>query len=242
MSFGTVRNRLRAAALRERRPLVRVPLTQRHRRACLNWARAHLAWTRQQWSRVVFTDESRFDLQAADGRLRLWRRKGERFNVPNIVERDRFRGRSVMAWGGISRSGATQLVTVNGNLTAIGYRDNIIGSVILPYLRQGNADVLQYEKARPHGARVTRDFLRQNNVQVLNWPARSPDLSPIEHLWDCLSGKVRRRNDDNKLRELERALHQEWLNIPLQVIRRLINSMRRRCLAVINKTGGHTRY
>lgn len=242
VSFGTVRNRLRAAALRGRRPLVGVALTQRHRRARLNWARAHLAWTRQQWSRVVFTDESRFNLQAADGRLRVWRRKGERFDAPNIAERDRFGGGSVMVWGGISRSGATQLVTVNGNLTAVGYRDNIIGPVILPYLHQGNADVLQHDNARPHTARVTQDFLRQNNVQVLDWPARSPDLSPIEHLWDCLGRKVRRRNDVNNLRDLERALHQEWLNIPLQVIRRLINSMRRRCLAVINRVGGHTRY
>lgn len=147
-----------------------------------------------------------------------------------------------MVCGGISRSGATQLVTVIGNLTAIGYRDNIIWPVILPFLRQGNADVLQHDNARPNTARVTQDFLRRNNVQVHNWPARSSDLSPIEHLWDCLGRKVRRRYDVNNLRDLERALHQEWLNIPLQVIKRLINSMRRRCLAVINKAGGHTRY
>ena len=147
-----------------------------------------------------------------------------------------------MVWGGISHSGATQLVTVNGNLNAVGYRDDILGPVVLPYLRQGNADVLQQDNARPHTARVTRDFLRQNNVRLLDWPSRSPDLSPIEHLWDHLGRKVRQRNDVNNLRDLEQALHQEWLNIPVRVIRCLINSMRRRCLAVINKAGGHTRY
>ena len=87
VSFGTVRNRLRAAALRGRRPLVVVPLTQHHRRARLNWAQAHLAWIRQQWFRVVFTDESGFNLQVADGRLRVWRRKGEHFDAPNIVKK-----------------------------------------------------------------------------------------------------------------------------------------------------------
>ena len=84
------------------------------------------------------------------------------------------------------------------------------------------------------------DFMRQNNIPTLDWQAKSPDLSPIEHLWDYLGRKVRQRNDVNNVRDLERVLHQEWLNIPIQVIRRLIHSMRRRCLAVIRRAGGHT--
>ena len=71
-----------------------------------------LAWTRQQWIKLKFL--------AADGRLRVWKRKGGgggggagRFDVPNIVERDRFVGEYVMIWGGISRSGSAQLVTAS---------------------------------------------------------------------------------------------------------------------------------
>ena len=117
--FGTIRNCLRAAALRSRCPLVRVLLTQYHCPACSNWARTHLVWTRQQWARVVFNDESRFNLRAAAGRLRVLRQKAECFHISYIVEPDWFGGESVMVWGGISCLGAALLVTVSSSLTAI---------------------------------------------------------------------------------------------------------------------------
>ena len=137
VSFGTVRNCLRAAALRSRRPVLGVPLTQRHHRARLNSPRTHLVWTMQQGARVVFTDESRFDLQTADGRLGVWRRKGERFPIPNIVEvRLVFRRkRDGMGWYIILRGCKDDN---SGSLIAVVYRDSILEPVILTYLRQGN--------------------------------------------------------------------------------------------------------
>ena len=106
----------------------------------------------------------------------------------------------------------------------------------------GHATLFQQDNARPHTARYTQDVLHRNNIAVLDWPARSPDLSPIEHLWDYLGRKVRARNDVNDVRDMDRALHDEWNRIPLRVIRTLINSMRRRCIAVRAVNGGHTRY
>lgn len=238
----TVRNRLRAARLRARRPYVGVPLTIRHRQARLNWATAHRRWTRRQWNEVVFTDESRFNLMFADGRVRVWRRTGERMDPANVIQHDRFGGGSVMVWAGISNRAKTDMVTVNGNLNAVRYCNEIIRPVILPFLRQGHASVFQQDNARPHVARHTLNFLQANNVNVLDWPARSPDISPIEHLWDHLGRKVRERNDVNNARDLARALHEEWTRIPIAVVRRLISSMRRRCGAVVDANGGHTRY
>ena len=52
-----------------------------------------------------------------------------------------------------------------------------------------------------HGARHTMDFLQANNVIVLDWPARSPDMSPIEHLRDHLGRRVKERNDVNNVRD-----------------------------------------
>ena len=75
----------------------------------------------------------------------------------------------------------------------------------------------------------------------MQWPARSPGLSPIEHLWDHLGHQVRDRHDFNNIRDLERVLQAELVRIPLQVIRKLICSMRRRCLAVLAANDGHTR-
>ena len=79
-----------------------------------------------------------------------------------------------------------------------------------------------------------------HNVNVLQWPARSPDLSPIEHLWDHLGRKMRERHDVNNISDLECALQAEW--VPLQVIRKLTCSMTCCCPAVLAVNGGHTRY
>jgi len=86
---------------------------------------------------------------------------------------------------------------------------------------------------------VSRTFLEQLNVHVLDWP----DLSPIERVWDVLGRRVRRRrNQPTYLQDVAQALTDEWDNIPANVIRRFIRSMRRRCNAVIQANGGHTRY
>ena len=101
----------------------------------------------------------------------------------------------------------------------------------------------QHNNARPHVVRHTRTFYTSiTSTDMLQWPARSPDLSPIEQLWDQLGRQVRERHDVNNICDLERALQAEWVRIPLQVIRKLIRSMRRRGLAVLAANGGHTRY
>ena len=83
-----------------------------------------------------------------------------------------------------------------------------------------------HENARPHVVRICRQFLNRNNVNVLPWPAVSPDMNPIEHIRDYLDRKVRARGNVHNLRDLENALIQEWNNIPKVVIRRYVMSMR----------------
>ena len=149
-----------------------------------------------------------------------------------------------MIWAGICHDGRTQLKIVQGTLNAVKYRDDILDPIVLPFLQQRNFDhVFQHDNARCHVARVCQDFLNQNHIRVLPWPALSPDLSPIEHLWDELGRRVRhRQNPPETLQELRDALVHEWNNIPQAFIQRLIGSMRRRCEAVVAARGGHTRY
>ena len=80
----------------------------------------------RQWRRVLFTDESRFTLCRADGRRRVYPRRGERFADACVVERDRFWGDSVLVWGGIAHGIKSQLIIVAGNMTAARYRDEIL--------------------------------------------------------------------------------------------------------------------
>ncbi|KAK3108567.1 hypothetical protein FSP39_010793 [Pinctada imbricata] len=126
ISDQTVRNRLREAGIRARRPVRAVVLTQRHRQNRLQWCQAHNIWPQQHWRNVWFSDESRFLLHRADGRSRVYRRRNESF-APNCVQQvDRFGGGSVMMWAAISYTGRTALVHVQGRLTAQSYRDQIL--------------------------------------------------------------------------------------------------------------------
>jgi transposase len=86
------------------------------------------------------------------------------------------------------------------------------------------------------------DFLQDRKVSVLPRPAKSPDLNPIEHIWDLLDRRERARAIPHRnVRELAGALVEEWGNISQQELANLVQSMRR-CTAVLNAAGGHTRY
>ena len=99
-----------------------------------------------------------------------------------------------------------------------------------------------HDNARSRVARICRQFLNRNNVNVLPWPAVSQDMNPIEHIWDYLGRKVRARGNVHDLRDLENALIQEWNNIPNVVVRRYVRSMQGRLAACINSRASHTRY
>ena len=235
----TVRNRLRA-----RRPNVGLPLNRACRARRMAWvtSQAPRCFPMRQWRHVFFTDESRFTLFRADGRRRLYRRRGERFADACVFERGRYGGGSVMVWGGISHGMKSPLIVVPGNLTAVRYRVEILRPVAVPLVQQHQM-TFQHDNACPHVARVCQDFLANNNIVPLDWPPYSPDLSPTEHLWDELDRRVRRRrNTPNILGQLHTALLEEWENIPIRKINALVNSMQRRTRAVINARGGHIRY
>lgn len=99
---------------------------------------------------------------------------------------------------------------------------------------------LQHDNATSHAARSVRYFLQDRNVSVLPWPAKSPDLNPIEHVWDLLDQRVRARAiPPRNVQELSGSLVEEWGNISHQDLANLVQSMRRRCTAVLNAAGGH---
>ena len=238
----TVRNRLREFDLRPRRPYMGPNLMPRRRQRRMQWLHAHAPnWFRlADWRRVMFSDESRFSLQRSDRGQRVYRCLGERYSDACVREGDRFGGGgSVMVWGGISQM---PLVVIQGNLTDVHYRDQVLMPYVLPLVNAHNL-MFQHDNARPHVARVCRDFLNQNNVQVLDWPPYSPDLNPIKHLWDALDRRVRKRvNVLNNVAQLQLALIQEWNNIPQRTIDNLVGSMVRRVRAATAARGGHTCY
>ena len=113
-----------------------------------------------------------------------------------------------MVWGGIMGRKKTNFIVVQGNLNAQGYINQILQAEAVPFLQRHGPAILTHDNARPHVARICRQFLNRYNVNVLPWPAVSPDMNPIEHIWDYLGRKVRARGNVYNLWDLENALIQ----------------------------------
>ncbi len=130
--------------------------------------------------------------------------------------------------------GRRMLWTTN---TGAFYRDEILRPIVVPFIHDHHL-MLQHDNAQPHVTGICTQFLEAENITILAWPAYSPDKSPIEHVWDALDRRLRQRI----------PVPANIQHLPLKrsdqhpTINNLINSMRRRCVALRETNGGHTRY
>ncbi|GFT25080.1 transposable element Tcb2 transposase [Trichonephila clavipes] len=218
---------------------------QQHRTACLQWCREHHNWTEQDWACVLFSDESRFSLSSDCRRQLIWRESGTAYRPENIQEKDRYPTCSIMVWAGVMINGCTRLhVVANGTMTGQRYIDE----VLLPHVRLfcgavGDKFVFMDDNATCYRTLAVQDCLDSEGIKRLVWPARSPDLNPIENVWDALGRQVAGRNypPTNK-NTLIRALTEEWDKLPQQLLDNVVQSMVRRVECCITLHGGHIPY
>ncbi|GFX74537.1 DDE_3 domain-containing protein [Trichonephila clavipes] len=161
---------------------------------------------------------------------RVWRRTGQRSDPAFIVERHTAISQGVTVWGAISWDTRSSLVVLQGTLTARRYVDDILTPIVLPMLSSRPGAIYQQDNARPHTARLSQQCLQ--GYDVLPWPARSPDLSPIEHVCDALGRQLKPSRDTGEL----------TAQMQRDVISDLIKSMPRRISACIAARGGFTTY
>ncbi|GFY27454.1 transposable element Tcb2 transposase [Trichonephila clavipes] len=217
----------------------------KHHFARLQWCREHHNWTEQDWACVLFSGESRFSLSSDCRRPLIWRESGTAYRPENIQQKDRYPTCSIMVWAGIMINGHTRLhVVANGTMTGQRYIDE----VLLPRVRLfrvsvGDKFVFMDDNAKCHRTLAVQDCLDSEGIQRLVWPARSPDLNPIENVWDALGRKVAGRNypPTNK-NTLIRALTEEWDKLPQQLLDNVVQSMVRRVECCITLHGGHIPY
>ncbi|GFU64396.1 transposable element Tcb1 transposase [Trichonephila clavipes] len=239
---SSIRRRLLQRGLRARIPLYRIPLTQNHRRLRLQWANVHRSW-RADWQQVVFSDESRFNLWHHDDRIRVRCYAGERHIPECIIERHSGRTPGVMVWGAIAYHGRSQLLQIVGNLNSTRYINEVLQSQAIPFLQGLPGAVFQQDNARPHVAKTVKSYLDSQQVQLLPWPAYSPDMSPIEHVWDIVGRRLAR--DLRPVASTDKLwlrIQTIWNTLPEADIQSLFNSTPRRVAALIVTRGGHTKY
>lgn len=131
---------------------------------------------------------------------------------------------------------------IDGIMGRFMYRD-ILRDNLKPFLFESVpvTAIFMHDYDPKHKSTLVKDYLAAEKINVMEWPAKSPDLNPIENLWELVDRQIRKNTHKNKA-ELRQAIEDAWRAVPSSVLVSLMESMPRRCSAVIKAKGQHTKY
>jgi hypothetical protein len=205
-------------------------MTKRTKENRVMWARNHCDFN---WEKVVFTDESTFEFYRT--KIREWAKERPNKGVPK-------NGPKIMIWGGISARGKTPLKIIIGTVDRFKYQD-ILSECLFDTIEALYPDgwVLQQDGAPPHTACDTRRYLAMNKITVLQWPPYSPDLNPIENVWELMKRRVEMMSK-RTLAEWKAAIYEVWEGLSHEYLNKLMRSMTSRLSACIAAEGAKIKY
>jgi transposase len=167
-------------------------LSIRNIKARLDFARRHKHWTIADWKRVIWSDETKINRFCSDGRAWYWderawywKRDGESEQCRHVKETVKHGGGSIMIWGCMTAEGPGNMCKINGNMDQDLYRSILeeeLEGTIDWYNMDVNQVIFQQDNDSKHKAKSVQAWLNAQPFEVLEWPAQSPDLNPIEHL------------------------------------------------------------
>ncbi|GFS88903.1 transposable element Tcb1 transposase [Trichonephila clavipes] len=161
----TIRRRLQQSGLSAKCPLLGLILTQNHIRLHRKWCDARRMWV-AECNEVVFTNESRICLLHHDGRIRVWRHRGERMLNSCVMHRHTSPANGIMVWGGNGYYSRTLLVRISGTLKSQRYISEVLDPVVLPYLQGLATAIFQQDNAWPHVTRIVQRFFVNHQFEL----------------------------------------------------------------------------
>lgn len=192
---------------------------------------------------MLWSDESKFNLFGSDGQVLVRRRAGEAMNPACVVPTVKHGGGNIMVWASMSALGPGAIRLVDGVMDQYQYR-SILEETMLPAAETTFVNrqwIFQQDNDPKHTARSVRQWLDDQDFETMGWPAQSPDLNPIEHMWKEVDVFVKNLRPSNK-HELYQTVSEAWRSISISRCKALVQSMGRRCQAVIDAKGGPTKY
>lgn len=243
-SMDTVRRALHAEGVHHRKPAKKPYLTERHKQERLRFARDYLDF---DWNTAVFSDEKTFK-SSQKGRLHLWRKNNTRWCDKNIIPNTESGRITINMWGWMSAAGPGELAFIPPRANSSTYVE-VLDSIMLPTVRNiYPADELAQfpfvqDNCPIHRASTVREWFHNHpEVIVIPWPARSPDLNPIENLWGLMVQRWDSRNE-RSTEQLKTHCMEVWESFRgSEICGNMVGSMRKRLLDCIENNGGYTKY
>jgi transposase len=149
-----------------------------------------------------------------------------------------------MVWGAFQGTKKLKLRVTSNHVDSNEYQE-ILREHLLPFLRRNRRQklIFQQDNASIHKSRSTMEWFEQNNIGLLQWASRSPDLNPIENVWGIMARRLyaggKQYKDKNELRD---AIFQVYEGLEPEILENLVNSMPNRIADVLEKLGGVTKY
>jgi transposase len=230
------------AVVKKKRPL----LTAKHRKARLEFAEAHKDWTREDWKCVIWSDETKINRLGSDGRKWAWKKAGEGLSDRLVQGTLKFGGGSVMVWGCMTWEGVGMATKIDGKMDGDLYvailEDELQGTLEY-YGKEVDEVIFQQDNDPKHTCKKAKAWFQDHGFKVMEWPAQSPDINPIEHLWGHLKRRLGECESPPKgILELWERIEETWEGIPVETCQKLIESMPDRIAAVLKAKGGYTKY
>jgi transposase len=235
ISARTVRRRLHEAGGKYTNEILKPLLTDDHQRKRLQWAKEHRNF---DWNRVIFTDESTFQLYSSKKKVWQFARNKKVFRTVKHPPK-------IHVWGCFSASGFGKLVCFQRNLDA-NFMCSIYEQGLLASARElfgeGNIDwILQEDNDPKHRSKIAKKWKEENKVKVLPWPSMSPDQNPIENVWRLMKINIQKKKIKS-VKGLKGELAKEWSRFSPELAEKLVDSMKRRVTALIDANGDYTMY
>lgn len=244
ISRWTVSRRLNEAGLKSCIACKKPMVSEKNRKNRLAWCLEHKDWTPEQWRAVLFSDESPFSLRFS-GQKRVWRTKDERY-CPDCMQGTVKHDAKINVSGSFAFTGVGDFHLVKGHMDQEQYRQIAIHHLVPSGVKLlGRGFTLQQDNDPKHTANSVKRYFdrkqRDGTLKLLPWPSQSPDLNPIENLWQQLELAAKDRRCNTK-EELFAALQEEWHQLDLKRLQDLVESMPRRIEAVLKNNGYPTKY
>ena len=241
-SSRTIRRYLNELNLKYSKMKKKPLLIDAKKKARSEWCLEKIRW-KKEWNFIWFSDEKRFCLDGPDGINYYWHGLSDH-EKDNYCAKRKFGGGGIMVWGAISYFGKTEIVFIEKNLNSLQYIE-IIKKYYFNFIKEYEDYedfTFQQDNASVHTSKKTMRFFSKKGINILGWPANSPDLNPIENVWGILVRSIYRKGTINSIPELKRKIKEAWDSITLETLRKLVCSMEDRVFLVLKNEGGSIDY